>query len=82
MKTTLEFDLPEERDQLENAINGSLYKARIETLYTDVFRPHLKYNKYIIEEVDNKWQELTEEQFLVIEALWKKVAEHFEDVLE
>ena len=81
MKTTLEFDLPEERDQLEAAINGSLYKARIDTLYTDVFRPHLKYDKPIIGD-DPKWQELSDEQREVIEALWKKVAEHLEDVLE
>lgn len=81
MKTILEFDLPEEKDQLENAINGSLYKARIDTLYTDVFRPHLKYDKPIIG-ADPKWQELSDEQREVIEALWKKVAEHLEDVLE
>lgn len=80
MKTTLEFDLPEEKDQLENAINGSLYKARIDTLYTEVFRPHLKYDKPIIG-ADPKWQELSDEQREVIEALWKKVAEHFEDVI-
>lgn len=80
MKTILEFDLPEEKDQLENAINGSLYKARIDTLYTDVFRPHLKYDKPIIG-ADPKWQELSDEQREVIEALWKKVAEHLEDVL-
>lgn len=82
MKTTIEFDLPEEKDQLENAINGSLYKARIDTLYTDVFRPHLKYDKPILEASVCKMQELSEEQREVIEALWKKVAEHFEDVLE
>lgn len=81
MKTILEFDLPEEKDQLENAINGSLYKARIDTLYTDVFRPHLKYDKPIIG-ADPKWQELSDEQREVIEVLWKKVAEHLEDVLE
>lgn len=76
MKTVLEFNLPEEREELEAALNGSLYKARIDTLYTDVFRPHLKYDKPIIGE------ELSGEQHEVIEALWKKVAEHLEDVLE
>lgn len=78
MKTILEFDLPEEREELEAALKGSLYKARIDTFYTDVFRPHLKYDKPII----GTDSELSEDQFLVIEALWKKVAEHFEDVLE
>lgn len=82
MKSTISFNLPEEREELNDALNGGKYKARIDTLYDEVFRPHIKYNKYIIEGTDNKWQELTEEQYLVIEAIWKKVAEHFEDVLE
>jgi hypothetical protein len=77
MKTTISFTLPEEREELDAALKGSLYKASIDELYDQVFRPHLKYDKPILEE-----EELTEEQFLVIEALWKKVAEHFEDVLE
>ena len=81
MKTTLEFDLPEEREELQAALKGSLYKTRIDTLYTDVFRPHLKYDKPIIG-ADPKWQELSDEQREVIEALWKKIAEHLEDVLE
>jgi hypothetical protein len=46
-----------------------------------VFRPHIKYGKPIIG-ADPKWQELSEEQLLVIEVLWKKVAEQFEDVLD
>lgn len=81
MKTILEFDLPEEREELQAALKGSLYKTRIETLYNDVFRPHLKYDKPIIG-ADPKWQELSDEQREVIEVLWKKVAEHLEDVLE
>jgi hypothetical protein len=80
MKTTLEFDLPEEKEELQAALNGSLYKARIDELYDQVFRPHIKYNKPIIG-ADPKWQELSEEQLAVIEQLWKNVAEHFEDVL-
>jgi hypothetical protein len=80
MKTTISFNLPEERGELEDALNGSKYKILIDTLYSEVFRPHLKYDKPIIG-ADPKWQELSEEQRSVIEILWKKVAEHFEDVL-
>jgi hypothetical protein len=80
MKASLEFNLPEDREELDAALKGSLYKARIDELYDQVFRPHLKYDKPIIG-ADPKWQELSEEQRSVIEALWKKVAEHFEDVL-
>lgn len=75
MKTTLEFNLPEEKEELQAALNGSLCKARIDTLYDEVFRPHFKYDKPILS------QELTEEQLAVIEQLWKNVAEHFEDVI-
>jgi hypothetical protein len=82
MKTTISFTIPEEREELDAALKGSLYKAKINELYDQVFRPHLKYNKPILEEDESKMQELTEKQFLVVEALWKKVAEHFEDVLE
>jgi hypothetical protein len=78
MKTTISFTLPEEQEELNDALKGSLYKARIDELYDQVFRPHLKYDKPII----GTGSELSEKQQEVIEALWKKVAEHFEDVLE
>lgn len=81
MKSTLSFNIPEEREELDDALNGSKYKARIDTLYDEVFRPHIKYDKPIIG-ADPKWQELSNEQREVIEILWQKVAEHFEDVLE
>ena len=76
MKTTISFNLPDEREELEDALNGSKYKARIDTLYDEVFRPHLKYGNPII------GNELNGDQEQVIVELWKKVAEHFEDVLE
>lgn len=82
MKTTISFNLPEEREELNDALNGSKYKARIDTLYDEVFRPHIKYNNPILEETQYKMEELSDKQREVIEALWKKVAEHFEDVLE
>lgn len=82
MKTTISFNLPEEREELDAALNGSKYKVRIDALYDDVFRPHLKYCKPILVEDETKMQVLTDEQSEVIYAIWKKVAEHFEDVLE
>jgi hypothetical protein len=81
MKTTLEFDLPEEKEELQAALNGSLYKARIDELYDRVFRPHIKYDKPILTKDETSMQELTDEQLAVIQQLWKNVAEHFEDVL-
>jgi hypothetical protein len=78
MKTTLEFNLPEEKEELQDALKGSLYKARIDELYDQVFRPHIKYDKPILSQ--NK--ELTGEQLAVIQQLWENVRQHLEDVLE
>ena len=82
MKSTLEFDLPEERDELNDALNGGKYKARIDTLYDDVFRPHMKYNKPILAKDESSMQELTDDQLEIIEQIWENVFKHFEDVLE
>lgn len=81
MKTTLEFNLPEEKEELQAALDGSLYKVRIDTLYDEVFRPHFKYDKPILPNDESSMQELTEEQLAVIEQLWENVRQHFEDVL-
>ena len=75
MKTLLEFNLPEEREELDQALNGSRYKAAIDTLYDNVFRPHLKYEKPILQ--DN----LTGEEYEIIRTIWEKIAEHFEDIV-
>jgi len=72
MKAILEFNLPEEKEDHLDAINGPKYKDKIDSLYYQVFRPHLKYDKPIIGE------ELFDYQLEVVEALWKRVNEHFE----
>ena len=77
MKTIIEFNLPEEKEELQAALNGSLYKDRIDELYERVFRPHIKYSKPLLHES----QKLTDEQLAVIEQLWENVRQHFEDVL-
>ena len=82
MKSTLEFDLPEERDELNDALNGGKYKARIDMLYDEVFRPHMKYNKPILAKDESSMQELTDDQLEIIEQIWENVFKHFEDVLE
>lgn len=82
MKTTLEFTLPEEREELNDALNGSKYKARIDTLYEEVFRPHMKYSKPIIAKDESSMQELTDDQLEIIKQIWENVFKHFEDVLE
>lgn len=48
MKAILKFELPEERCEFYSAKKGSHYKMLIDTLYDEVFRPYLKYEKPII----------------------------------
>lgn len=81
MKSTIEFNLPEERIELEEALNGSRYKTRIDTLYDEVFRPHIKYGKPLIPKSEIEMEELTPEQLNVIDQIWENVFKHFEDCL-
>lgn len=78
MKSTIVFNLPEDREELNDALNGSKYKSRIDTLYDRVFRPHLKHEKPIMEE----GSVLSPEEYDVIHELWKKTLQHFEDCLD
>lgn len=82
MKTTLTFELPEDREELDAALNGSLYKDRIDTLYNEVFRPHLKYDKPLMPESEHRMQEFTEEQAKILIQVWENVYKHFEDILD
>jgi hypothetical protein len=63
-------------------LNGGKYKACIDMLYDEVFRPHMKYNKPILAKDESSMQELTDEQLEIIEQMWENVFKHFEDVLE
>lgn len=75
MKGILEFDLPEERQEFYAAQKGSHYKMLIDTLYDEVFRPHLKYEKPIIGD------ELLPLELQVIEKIWEQVKEHIDEEL-
>jgi hypothetical protein len=82
MKSTIEFNLPEEREELNDALNGSRYKSRINTLYDEVFRPHLKYGKPLIAKSELEMEELTQEQLAIIQQVWDNVFNHLEDCLD
>lgn len=73
MKAILEFNLPEEKEDHLDALNGSRYKCRIDTLYNEVFRPHIKYGQPL---TSNFSKEFEHE---VLSAIWQKINEHFED---
>lgn len=70
MRASLHFNLPEEREEHLHALSGSRYKAKIDDLYDEVFRPILKYDK-----LDE--HELTEIEWRVVSLIWGKVSDHF-----
>ena len=43
MKATLSFNLPEEQEEFENAVNGSKYKWKMDDIWDKVFRPAFKH---------------------------------------
>jgi hypothetical protein len=71
MRASLHFNLPEEREEHLHALSGSRYKAKIDDLYDEVFRPILKYDKPLNE------HELTDIEWRVVSLIWAKVSDHF-----
>jgi arsenate reductase-like glutaredoxin family protein len=43
MRNYLKFDLPEEQEQLDDALKGSHYKWKLEEIWQNVFRPYYKH---------------------------------------
>lgn len=73
MKAILEFNLPEEKEAHQDALNGSKYKDRIDSLYDRVFRPIIKYDKPIVGD------ELKSPHLKIVQAIWDRVNEHLTD---
>jgi hypothetical protein len=42
-KVTLTYQLPEEREEFELAVNGAKASVKLEDIWNEVFRPHLKH---------------------------------------
>lgn len=43
MKVLLRFDLPEDKEEYEDAMNGSRYKCQLDDVWNNVFRPSRKH---------------------------------------
>lgn len=71
----LNFDLSDiyQKQAFLCAVKGSELKNAIDTLYSDVFRPALKYGSFDDEP-------LSEDQVELIRKVWEKVSDHFSDV--
>lgn len=75
-KATLEFNLPEERDDHVNALYGSVYKMKIDTIYSEVFRPVFKYDQPVNGKV------LSGAERELLEQVWELIYEHFDGILD
>ena len=74
MKAELKFNLPEEKEEFEAAVSAMKTKIKLDYLYENVFRKYIKYEKPIF---DN---ELSKEQYEVINKIWQEVYEYlYED---
>jgi hypothetical protein len=74
MKVYLKFNLDQEnenfnqeRDYLQNALMADKMKARIDSIYDDVFRVYIKYKS-----------EKERSEYLKI---WNEIRDHFEEIL-
>ncbi len=76
MKTTIEFNLPLERDDHINALYGSVYKMKIDTIHDDVFRPIFKYDQPV------KGKVLSDSERELLEHVWELLHEHFDGILD
>lgn len=79
MIVTLKFNLNDsneevfvEKENLQAALLGRKYKNKIDSLYDEVFRPHLKYGQPI-----GDYQKLKEREIEIITILWLKINDHF-----
>ena len=68
MKATLEFDLPEEQEAFETAVNAWRYKVRIEDIWDQVFRPRRKHG-YRDEEINVLLEKLGDDGDKLMEKL-------------
>ena len=81
-KATLEFNLPEERDEHVNALYGSVYQSssckqmKIDTLYGEVFRPVFKYDQPVNGKI------LSDPEKELLKQIWELICEHFDGILD
>lgn len=73
MKVTIEFNLPDEKFEYEATFNATANKIKLDSLYDEVFRPHFKYDKPIL----NSY--LTNKEKEIIEKIWDEISEFLND---
>ena len=70
MKVLLKFNLPEDREEYENAMNGSKYASQLEEVTQRIFRPARKhgYSDRKIQELIDKLDRLADKEDGITEA--------------
>lgn len=68
MKAILEFTLPEEREEYEDAVNGSKYRYQLNEVWEKVFRPFYKYG-YEDEKLNEIFERFGEDSYELIDRL-------------
>jgi len=69
---TLDLDEPDTREKVKHMLYASSMQIAIEFLYNDVFRKYLKHRP----------EDLTDEQYDMIEKIYDECREHFYEFLE
>ncbi len=67
-----------EPDDLIHMIKGPKYKMVLDGLYTDCFRPHIKYNVGLIDQT----KELSDIESEIVRAIWEKVSNYLSEELD
>lgn len=77
MKATLEFNLPEEREEFETAQQAWKYKAALEEMWERIFRPRHKHG-YGIENLDSFNSKQFDLAMNDLEKIYHEIVEDYE----
>lgn len=74
MKATLSFDMYEEKEAFNDAVNGGKYKAALEEIWQQVFRPAFKhgYSKAGLTELSDRDYEVIEKLSEIYQEVMKE----------
>ena len=78
MIASLRFKLPEEEDDLNDALKGTHYKNLCDTWYSETLRKHIKRSTPIILE-SGKAVEIDENLYEILVAIKNELNEHFKE---
>lgn len=69
------LDDHDQRRDFEAAFKGPSLKLKVDTIYDDIFRPHMRYTVSVL----NPHRKPSKTESLVLEKIWEKISEHFNE---